>query len=385
MVRLLGKMEAAREIVESLTLPLDVQRGFRQDASARMTHYSTKVEGNQLTLKQTKELLAGQDVIAREIDKREVINYYDCLDQIHRLSRTNPRVTEPMIKGLHATIQRGIVKGKLRGEYRETQNAIFDSVTREPVYFPPETKDIPNLMKAYVAWLNRDRDIHPILKAGIAHYQFVTIHPFMDGNGRTARAVATLVLYQNGFDLKRFYSLEDYYAEDLKGYYNALHRCQGMYYYDQPDPDITSWLEYFLQGVVIAFEQVKDNALAAARKNGPDESHLPADVLQKIGPREHILLSHFEKNLQIRSKDICRLFDINERTARDLLGKWIEEGILQKQGSGNRNAYYVLTPPYQQLFDWSYDKPSAHLDAKLKECLRVYRADKSVQRRPYHA
>jgi Fic family protein len=385
MVRLLGKMEAAREIVESLTLPLDIQRGFRQDASARMTHYSTKVEGNQLTLKQTKELLAGRDVIAREIDKREVINYYDCLNQIHRLSRTGPKVTEPMIKGLHATIQRGIVKGKLRGEYRETQNAIFDSVTRAPVFSPPETKDIPSLMKAYVAWLNRDRDIHPILKAGIAHYQFVTIHPFMDGNGRTARAVVTLVLYQNGFDLKRFYSLEDYYAEDLRGYYNALHRCQGMHYYDQPDPDITSWLEYFLQGVVNAFEQVKDNALAAARKDSPDEANLPADILQKIGPRERILLSHFEKNLQIRSKDICRLFDINERTARDLLGKWIKEGILQKKGSGNRNAYYVLTPPYQQLFDWSYEKPSAHLDAKLIKCLRAYHADKSVQRRPYHA
>jgi Fic family protein len=109
---------------------------FRQDASARMTHYSTKIEGNQLTLKQTQELLAGRNVIARDIDKREVINYYDCLDHIHRLSRTGQPVTEPMIKGLHATIQRGIVKGKLRGEYRETQNAIFDSVTRKPVYFP---------------------------------------------------------------------------------------------------------------------------------------------------------------------------------------------------------------------------------------------------------
>jgi Fic family protein len=158
-----------------------------------------------------------------------------------------------------------------------------------------------------------------------------------------------------------------------------------MHYYDQPDPDITSWLEYFLQGVVNAFEQVKDNALAAARKDSPDEANLPADILQKIGPRERILLSHFEKNLQIRSKDICRLFDINERTARDLLGKWIKEGILQKKGSGNRNAYYVLTPPYQQLFDWSYEKPSAHLDAKLIKCLRAYHADKSVQRRPYHA
>jgi Fic family protein len=129
----------------------------------------------------------------------------------------------------------------------------------------------------------------------------------------------------------------------LRGYYNALHRCQGAQYYEQSDPDITSWLEYYLQGVAIAFERVKENALAAARKDTPGKTRLPAGVLQKIGPRERVLLTHFTKNLQIRSKDVCGLFDINERTARDLLGRWIEEGILQKQGTGNRNAYYVLT------------------------------------------
>jgi len=370
MVRLLGKMESAREIVEGLNLPIDIEHGFRQDASARMTHYSTKIEGNQLTLKQTKELLEGHEVLARDIDKREVVNYYDCLDHIHRLSRAHQPITETTIKSLHATLQRGIVKGKLRGEYREAQNAIYDSATRKPVYLPPEAKDISPLMRSFVAWLHHDRDTHPVLMAGIAHYQFVTLHPFMDGNGRTARALATLLLYRGGYDLKRFYSLEDYYAQDLRGYYDALHRCQGPVYYNRPDPDITSWLDYFLMGAAIAFEKVKEAALAATRQALPEP--LPTEALQKIGPRERVLLLHFKKNLQLRSKDVCGLFQINERSARDLIDRWIKAGILQRQGAGNRNAYYILSPAYQSLFGWSFDT-APHPKGLLKESPRTYR------------
>ncbi|MGH7740349.1 MAG: Fic family protein, partial [bacterium] len=190
MLKLLGKMEAAREIVGTLELPFDLETEFRQEAAARMTHYSTKIEGNRLTLKQTKELLAGQTVVARDIDKREAMNYYDCLDLIHKFSKAKKPVTEGFIKQIHSTVQKGIVKGKLKGQYREAQNAIYDSATRKAVYFPPESKDVPSLMKNFTAWLNGEKDTHPILKAGVAHYQFVTIHPFMDGNGRTARAVA---------------------------------------------------------------------------------------------------------------------------------------------------------------------------------------------------
>jgi len=349
MFNLIGKMEAAREIVQSVALPLDIEREFREDASAKMTHYSTKIEGNRLTLKQTRELIEGHTVIAREIDKREAMNYYDCLDLIHRHSKTKKPITEKIIKKIHSVVQKGIVKGKLRGEYREAQNAIYDSATRKAVYFPPEAKEVPLLMKPFLSWLNGDPETHPILKAGVAHYQFVSIHPFMDGNGRTARALATLILYQRGYDLKRFYSLEEYYAEDLKGYYDALHECQGVHYYDNPNPDITLWLEYFLNGAAIIFERVKEKALLASQKRLSPQSGKDVELLQKIGPRERRVLTHFRKNLQIRTKNLCTLFGIKERTARDLLGKWMEAGLIKKQGAGKRDAYYVLTADYRRL------------------------------------
>jgi Fic family protein len=349
MLKLLGKMEAAKEIVASLAMPFDLEKEFRQDASARMTHYSTKIEGNRLTLKQTRELLTGQNVVAREIDKREVLNYYDSLDLVYRHSKSPKPVTESLVKEIHSTVQKGIVQGKLKGEYREAQNAIYDSVTRKAVYFPPEAKDVPPLMKALVAWLNQDPETHPILKAGIAHYQFVTIHPFMDGNGRTARALATLVLYREGYDLKRFYSLEEYYAEDLKGYYNALHHCQGVHYYNNPNPDITPWLDYFLRGAAVTFERVKEKALTSVQKAKTPQTQRDIKLLQKVGPRERRVLSFFGKNSQLRTKNLCSFFNIKERAARDLLSKWMELGLIEKQGSGKRDAYYTLSAEYRRL------------------------------------
>ena len=349
MIKHLGKIEAARQIVENLDMPLALERELRQEASIKMTHYSTKIEGNRLTLKQTKEMLAGKEIIAREIDKREVINYYDSLELIHKVSQSGKPISEKLIKEIHAVIQKGILKGKLRGEYREAQNAIYDSKTRKPVYFPPEAKDVSSLMKSLVDWLNRDRESHAILKAGIAHYQFVTIHPFMDSNGRTARALATLVLYKEKYDLKQFYSLEEYYAEDLKGYYDALHKCQGVHYYDKPNPDITLWLEYFLKGAAIVFDQVKEKALEATGKPLPKKTDKDVKLLQKIGPREKRVLAYFQKHLQLKTKNLCTIFQIKDRAARDLLTKWIDEGLIEKQGSGNRNAYYVLSADYRRL------------------------------------
>ena len=129
-VKNLSRIEMAKEIVEDLAIPIAIEESFRKEASTKATHYSTKIEGNRLTLKQTEELLMGKDVVAREIDKREVINYYNCLEWIEKVSLSKEPVSEETIKHLHEIIQKGIVKGKLLGEYREAQNAIYDSITR---------------------------------------------------------------------------------------------------------------------------------------------------------------------------------------------------------------------------------------------------------------
>ena len=206
-------------------------------------------------------------------------------------------------------------------------------------------------MKNLVGWLNQEKDTHPVIKAGVAHYQFVTIHPFMDGNGRTARALATYILYHANYDLKQFISLEEFYSADRSKYYQELQNCQGHNYYNRPNADITSWLEYFICGVAVVFEEVKNKAVEANEKSRSEVPKQNIDLLENIGQRERNLLKFFKKEAQLRTKDVSKLFRIKDRSARDLIKRWLDMELLERKGTGDKNAYYVLTPQYRKLID----------------------------------
>jgi Fic family protein len=349
MIKSLASIEKAKEVVDGLHMPFDLEIKFRKEAFVKSTHYSTKIEGNALTMAQTKKLLEGGDVIARERDKREVLNYYDCLEFISKSAKTKKPITEKFIKEIHSINMKGIFKGRLKGHYREAQNVIMDSATKKIVYMPPEAKEVSSLMHNLVDWLGKQKEIHPVIKAGIAHYQFVTIHPFMDGNGRTARALSTYILRNTGYDLKQFISLDEYYSDDRPRYYSELQKCQGKNYYDNPDADITSWLEYFIYGAAVVFEEVKNKAVEAGKKTPTELSQKKIGLLENIGPRERRLLKFFQNNAQLRTRDVSQIFKIKDRSARDLIKKWIELSLIRRRGSGKRDAYYILSDKYRQL------------------------------------
>ena len=155
--------------------------------------------------------------------------------------------------------------------YRKGQNVIRDSSTNSIVYMPPEPKDVPILMKELVEWIYNQGELPAPLKAAIAHYQYATIHPYYDGNGRTARLFTTLILHQSGYDLKGLYSLEEYYERNLPAYYKALSLGPSHnYYLGRVETDITPWITYFCAGVAESFEAVKRNAENEALK-GPSK------------------------------------------------------------------------------------------------------------------
>jgi len=233
----------------------------------------------------------------------------------------------------------------------ETEKAGRVHTSTVTVAVLPEAKDVDPLMKNLVGWLNQEKDTHPVIKAGVAHYQFVTIHPFMDGNGRTARALATYILYHANYDLKQFISLEEFYSADRSKYYQELQNCQGHNYYNRPNADITSWLEYFICGVAVVFEEVKNKAVEANEKSRSEVPKQNIDLLENIGQRERNLLKFFKKEAQLRTKDVSKLFRIKDRSARDLIKRWLDMELLERKGTGDKNAYYVLTPQYRKLID----------------------------------
>lgn len=122
---------------------------------------------------------------------------------------------------------------------------------------PPAAKDVAGLMKSMVNWIRENGEIPCPIVASIAHYQFATIHPYYDGNGRTARLLTTFILHLGGYDLKGLYSLEEYYARNLGAYYEAISIGPSHnYYLGRAEADITSWIEYFVEGMAVAFENV---------------------------------------------------------------------------------------------------------------------------------
>jgi len=287
------EIEAARQVVQLTVLPVHVAEALRQQARLRSTHYTTRIEGNRLTLAEAERaVLAKHRFPGRERDAQEVQNYYRALRQIETWAEQQSPITELLIRRLHALIFTG-PRAKAT-PYRDGQNVIRDASTGAIVYLPPEAKDVPGLMKELLVWLEqaKQEEVPAPIIAGLVHYQFVTIHPFYDGNGRTARGLATLILYQTGYDLGRFYSLEEAYAQNLPAYYTALQtHPHHNYYAGRAAADLSDWLTYFTQSMAQIFRRVVDEVQAQAII--PSEPEPPE--LRRLDRRARIVLGMFTR------------------------------------------------------------------------------------------
>ena len=344
----LMRIEAARQAVQDLPITASVLATLRETARLYSTHYSTMIEGNRLTQEQVSKVIErGGHFPGRERDEKEVLGYYAALEKVEQLAASGAPVSEAHIQILH-----GLAMGEGRKRvkpmpYRDGQNVIRDSRTRGIVYMPPEAKDVPGLMKELVAWLSTSQwDSLPCpIRAGIAHYQFATIHPYYDGNGRTARLLTTLILHLGGYDLKGLYSLEEYYARDLGAYYQAITVGPSHNYYEgRAKADITRWVE-FCEGAAASFESVRRRAQEAAGAGSADQSA----ALRRLDPRQRKALDLFRASAVITSRDVEGLFGISQRAARNLLTAWAAAEFVRVADPARRTRRYTLSPELTAL------------------------------------
>jgi len=352
-VRDLMTIEAAREAVGVTVLHPATAESLRRQARVRSTHYSTRIEGNRLTLKEAKEVLSGdRSLKGKERDVAEVRNYYNALQKVEEWAETGLEITEERIRKLHAIIHRG---PRARAtEYRKEQNVIRDAASSAIVYLPPEAKDVPGLMKEMYGWLVKSgkEDIPVPIVAGILHYQFVTVHPFYDGNGRTARMLATWILYRGGYDLGKFFSLEEFYANDLEGYYRALQTHPKHNYYDGRDrADITSWLEYFIHSMAEVFKRVSSEVMDRAKEKPQD-----VPLIGDLDRRGRIVLGLFSESTTITTRKVAGALGLSQRQTRDLLARWVEDGWLVVTNPSNRARRYGLSAEYRRYIGGSSDR-----------------------------
>ena len=267
----LMKIEELKGFLKASHLSNQWIKKMSQNALLLETHHTTHIEGTQLTLDQSKKILAGKKVPnADKHDIKEVLNYRDAFHLVSKYLKTKSHIDESMIKNIHKELVKGVRGGQANpGLYRDRQNYIVNVATRKIIYTPPKPKQVPTLMKEFVEWINQESDMHPVLKSGIIQFQFVHIHPFLDGNGRTSRLLCTFHLYKSGYDFKRLFSISEYYDKDRRNFYKAIQSVR------ENDMDMTGWLEYFVQSFLFQMNEVVEIGKKAILKDVPHTKSQP--------------------------------------------------------------------------------------------------------------
>lgn len=340
----IGLIDACREVITNAPLVPAWEAKFREEAIIRTVHYGTHLEGNELNISeaakvvldaQVKQATAASQisgVVARERDIQEVINYRNVLKHIEGIKDNS--LSESIIKKIHKLTVEKILPPEQCGEYRQSQVVIKNSQTGEIAFYPPPAVEVPFQIEDFLEWFNgkTGKETHPVIKAGITHYELVRIHPFLDGNGRTARAVAILVLFLGGYDVKKFFSLEEHYDKDATKYYEALQSVQK-------GNDYTFWLEYFLEGLAIELTRIKEKVLALSR-----DIKLKKEIGQQVAlsDRQIKLVEHIQTFGFINNKAFKDLLPmVSEDTILRELKDLIKKRIIKKEGT-TKAARYVM-------------------------------------------
>ena len=256
----IGAIEAAKEVIENAPLVPYYEKQFRSEALARTVHHGTHIEGVGLSnLDEVKKVLEGEEVVAHDRDIQEVINYRNVMSLLDELAVKRGGYDVESLLDIHKETVNKIVSQEKVGTLRKTQVIIREESTGTVILQPPPAIEVPYLLEDFFEWLNSEeaKDVHPIIRAGISHYILVSIHPFVEGNGRTIRAFASLILMREGYNIKRFFSLEEHFDSDPGSYYEALAEVDKQSK-NIAARDITAWLTYFTQVVAVELNKIKE-------------------------------------------------------------------------------------------------------------------------------
>jgi Fic family protein len=323
----------ARAVILNAPLVPKWQVSLRREAILRSAHSSTAIEGNQLSLEEVSLLAQGREIMATRKDRQEVLNYLESLEKVPDFAKRIPFKSSDLLE-IHKTVTKDTLNNpRDEGKFRSGRVIVGNRYTGEIIFEPPSVNQVRILINDFFEWFNSSDigEIDPVIQAGITHYEIVRIHPFVDGNGRTARVMATLVLSRRGFDTKRFFTLDDYYDQDRRSYYEALKNV------NQNTLDLTGWLEYFTGGVDISINAVKNKVIGLSK----DIKFLKERGQIALTDRQMRVVEWIISKGKITNRDTRGLFGISNRAALDEINKLIMLKVIKKEGEG-RNIYYEL-------------------------------------------
>jgi Fic family protein len=334
----IGIVEACREVITNAPILPAYEKKFREEAIVRTVHHGTHIEGNELNYTEAENVIKGNsDVVGRDRDIQEVLNYRNVLRFLEYVGKgeiSKGKITEDVVKQIHAHTVEKIMQSDQCGMYRKTQVVVKNSVTGEITFRPPPAIEVPFQMEEFLTWLNEapKDDPHAVLKAGITHYELVRIHPFVDGNGRMARATATLVLFLESYDIKKFFALEEFYDKDAVRYYDSLKSASSG--------DLTTWLEYFTEGIAIELTRIKEKILRLST-----DIHLKEKMGGKqmfLSERQITIIEYIQRVGYLQNKSFPDIFPkISEDTILRDIADLVQKGLVKKEGKTKASRYML--------------------------------------------
>jgi len=258
------------------------------------------------------------------------LNYRSAFEFVSECLDSGDPITEGMIREIHRKLVEGVRGGKADpGAYRRMQNYVANANTGEVIYTPPTAIEIPVMMSEMVKWLNSDLEIHPVLISGIAQFQLVHIHPFLDGNGRASRLLSTLCLYKAGYDFKRLFTISEYYDRDRPTFYKTIQSVR------ENDMDMTGWLDYFITGLETQMIEVKEHGEQVIRRDVLTQKH---NLNERQTKAIEFLLQYNRLTIQ-DYENLCP--EVNRRSLQRDLKIMIEKELIAAEGATNQLVYFL--------------------------------------------
>lgn len=265
------EIELNRYKMSLVELSQNTMNKLRKNSKKKSSYASNKIEGNPLSEKQAEEVIESDERKHYLKPEQEVRNYFLALNYLEEKLNNKEKLSKKLILDVQKLVEKGAPKEKigLRGPMPPgVLFAVYDSKTGNPDYIPPEYSDVPGLLDELIEYVNTTDD-HPLIVGAVVHYQLVTIHPFEDGNGRTARLLSGYIMDLNGYGFNGIGSLEEYFAYDVDEYYDSIQMGLPALYYsgreNPPHPEI--WINYFLRMVKLYSRKVCDLQLSSEEED----------------------------------------------------------------------------------------------------------------------
>jgi Fic family protein len=299
-------------------------------ATVRSVGASNRIEGNRMTNEEIDVLLKSIDITKLiDRDSQEVVGYFNTLDLISE-SYENIAVTENNIKTLHNTLMKYSAKDEWhKGDYKQHNNAVeatFLDGMRQIIFQTAEAGFVTEeAIRMLVDWYNAETEVHNLVKCAAFVYEFLSIHPFQDGNGRLSRLLSTLLLLKNGYKWIQYVSFEHEIESRKSEYYQALRACQAQ----RPNEDITVWINFFMNALC----SIQTQLMEKLKQGG---------IKIQLSAREKAILTIIQNYSGIKSGEIADKLAIPNSTVKRILSELQEKGLIEKQGGGRGTIYFSI-------------------------------------------